>query len=414
MYPEQLTITNKNLTITGASEGSTIIDPSALNTTTNDPTHPGTAQADIVTFSGAKSGGLADLTVDGSKFTETDGGTNYVGVFMLDSAGTLNSVAVENVQHDTSSFGDQPGANGGVLVANDDEASRTVAMTGVDVTAYDKNGITCRSIGTTCNITGSAVTGSGSSVDNAQNGIELYGITGASVKSTTVNANTFGNPNSAAYTNGSGILVINVGKLTLSGNTVKNNDVNIDAIEDSGFAAGPTQGAWAITGNTVSAATNAQGAPLGAGIGDGIDLSGANAVTVYSNTVTGNAEWGIALFGETNSKVGADGKANTVTGNTDDGIYVGEYAENDPSTGNSIAYNKSNTNLGDGILAAGLDGSGYQQAMNNTFGHNTLQNNDGYDAQDLSMGAKTAGTANTWTGDKCLPAHDADPGAICS
>jgi parallel beta-helix repeat protein len=415
MYPEQLTITNKNLTITGAGQGSTIIDPSALNTTTNDPTHPGTTQADIVTFSGAKSGGLADLTVDGSKFTETDGGTNYVGVFMLDSAGTLNSVAVENVKHDTGSFGDQPGANGGVLVANDDQALRTVAMTGVDVTAYDKNGITCRSIGTTCNITNSAVTGSGSSVDNAQNGIELYGITGASVKGTTVSANTFGNPDSAAYTSASGILVINVGKLTLSGNTVKNNDVNIDAIEDqTGFAAGPTQGAWAITGNTVSTATNAQAAPLGAGIGDGIDLSGANAATVYSNTVTGNAEWGIALFGETNSKVGADGKANTVTGNTDDGIYVGEYAENDPSAGNSIAYNKSNTNVGDGILAAGPDGSGYQQAMNNTFGHNTLQNNDGYDAQDLSTGAKTAGTANTWTGDKCLPAHDADPGAICS
>jgi parallel beta-helix repeat protein len=413
-YPEQLTISGKNLTITGAGEGSTTIDPSALTTTTNDPTHPGTAQADIVTFSGAKSGGLADLTVDGSQFTETDGSTNYVGVFMLDSAGTLNSVDIENVQHDSGSFGDQPGANGGVLVANDDQMARTVAMTGVTVTAYDKNGITCRSLGTTCNITNSAVTGSGSSVDNAQNGIELYGIAGATVKGTAVSGNTFGNPGQAAYTNASGILVINVGKLTLSGNTVNHNDVNIDALENSGFTAGPTQGAWAITGNTVSAATNAQSAPLGAGIGDGIDLSGANAVTVYSNTVSGNAEWGIALFGETNSKVGADGKANTVTGNTDDGIYVGEGGTNDPSTGNSIAYNKSNANVGDGILADGPDGSGYQQAMNNTFGHNTLQNNDGFDAEDLSTGAKTAGTANTWTGDKCLPAHDANPGAICS
>ena len=287
-------------------------------------------------------------------------------------------------------------------------------MTGLNVSAYDKNGITCRSLTTTCNISNSVVTGSGAGVDNAQNGIELYGIAAATVnKDTTVSHNTYSNPEGNGITNASGILVINVGKLTLNGNMLDDNDVNIDAIEDSGYAAGPTQGAWAITSNKVSDATNAQMATVGDEVGDGIDLSGAKGVTVYSNTVTSNAEWGIALFGETNSKVGADGKANTVTGNTDDGIYVGEYAENDPSTGNSIAYNKSNSNVGDGILAAGPDGAGYQQAMNNTFAHNTLQNNDGYDAEDLSIGMKTAGTANTWTGDKCLPAHDADPGAIC-
>jgi len=423
-YPEQLTIANKNLTITGAGEGSTIIEPaSPLATTTNDPTHPGTDQADIVTFSGAKSGGLSKLTVDGSQATETDGSTNYVGVFMLDSAGKLSSVAIQNVQHDSTTFGDQAGANGGVLVANNDQAARTVTMTDLTVSGYDKNGITCRSIGTTCNITSANVTGSGAIDDNAQNGIELYGITAATVKGSTVQDNTYTSPNyPSSYSNASGVLAINVGKLTLSGNTLESNDENIAAIEDqTDFTAGPAQGAWSITGNTVTDATNDTGTdmgstpvPLGDGVGDGIDLEGATGATVYSNKVTNNQDWGIALFGEVNSKIGADGKTNTVTGNVDDGIYLGEYAPGQPSTGNAIDYNRSNSNGDDGILAAGEDSSGDQQATGNTFAHNVLQTDAHFDAEDLSTGTKTAGTANTWTNDKCAPSHDANPGAICS
>jgi len=419
-YAEQLTITGKNLTITGAGTASTFIKPDApLNTKLDDPTHQNTPQADIVTFDGTKSGGLAQLTVDGSTATVTDGSTNYVGVFMLDASGTLNTVDIDHVHHDEGSFGDQPGANGGVLVANDDENSHTVTMNTVEVSDYDKNGITCRSLGTICNITNSTVTGSGAISDNAQNGIELYGIAAASVTGTTVTENTYENAPGTSPTNASGFLVINVGKLTLSKDTAESNDVNIDAIDDmSQYARGPEEGVWSITNNTVSDATNFDGAaPLGAGIGDGIDLTGTSGVTVDSNKVTDNQDWGISLLGASASKVGADGKANTVTGNTDDGIYLGEYVTNDatvPSTNNTVTYNRSSSNGDDGILVAGADSSNNQQATGNRFGHNILQNNLHFDAEDFSSGSGTAGTANTWTGNKCQPSHDANPASICS
>jgi parallel beta-helix repeat protein len=431
LYPEQLVISGKNLSISGVNSGKdsgndpsvdTIIQPTSLAITQNDPTHPGTNQADIVTFSGAKSGGLSDLTVDGSQATETDGATNYVGVFMLNSAGTLSGDQIENVQHDQGSFGDQPGANGGVLVANSDGKARTVTMSSLDVTAYDKNGITCRSIGTTCNISDSTVAGIGATGLNAQNGIELYGITGASVKDTSVENNTYTSPNyPTSFSNGTGILVINVGKLSLTGNDTEYNDENIAAIEDqSDFVSGPAQGAWTISGNTASNATNEGSAPdttavpFGDQVGDGIDLEGASKATVENNTVENNADWGIALFGAVGSKIGAANAGNTVTGNDYDGIYLGEYVPGQPSKSNIVSYNTSSDNGHDGILASGNDSSGDAQAIGNTFGHNTLSLDGTYDAEDDSTGAKTAHTANTWTGNTCTPAGDAVPGAICS
>jgi parallel beta-helix repeat protein len=429
-YPEQLLISAKNLTITGAGQGNdsstdTIIDPSSLTTSQNDPTHPGTDQADIVTFSGAKSGGLNELTVDGSQSTETDGTINYVGVFMLNSAGTLGDDTIENVQHDSGSFGDQPGANGGVLVANSDGKAHAVKMTSLDVSAYDKNGITCRSKGTTCTITDANVTGSGPIDDNAQNGIELYGITAGTVTGGTVSNNTYTSPSyPSTYSNGSGILALNDGKLSITDITASDNDENIAAIEDQkSYTAGPTQGAWNISDNQAISATNDSGmdpgstpVPLGMGVGDGIDISGATKVTVYNNTVTGNADWGIALFGATASKIGgtATDDPNTVSANGDDGILLGEYVAGEPSKSNKVLDNQVSQNGDDGILAAGKDSSGDQQATANTFSGNVLTDNTNYDAEDLSNGTKTAKTANTWTANSCTPAGDGNPGAICS
>jgi parallel beta-helix repeat protein len=433
-YPEQLTI-GSNLTIVGAGAGTTVIDPTALQTTTNDPNHDGVPQRDIVTFDGSASGGLSgalkNLTVDGSGYTEDTCNADYIGVYVLDASATLSGDAVSDVEHDPGSAGCQQGPNGGIYVANDDattgaSGNYTVTMSSDTVSGYTKNGITCRDIDTSCSIATSKVTGAGPTGVTAQNGIELYDLTNASVSGTTVNANTYTDPNytsgSANYANASGVLAINDGTLTLTGNFTKSNDENIVAIEDQAdFAAGPDQGNWSITGNSATAASNDSGqasgsdpVPTGFGIGDGIDVYGASSVSVFGNTVSGNADWGIALFGVSYSNIGGSAKhqPNTASKNGDDGIYVGEYLS--PSHDNTIADNVANGNADDGILADGPDTDGNQQDAANQFLSNTLQNNIRYDAEDRSTGSGTAGTNNTWSGNLCKPALDGSPAGICS
>lgn len=431
-YDEQVLVTGKNLTISGAGIGKTIIRPTSLSvSSTTDPNHAGVAQSDIVAFTDAKSGGVKGVTVDGSAAPETNCDANYVGVYFDDASGTLSSDAINNVEHDQGTFGCQAGANGGVYVANDDattgtSGSYTVKMTTVTVNGYTKDGITCRDLDTNCSIKGSKVTGIGATGLTAQNGIELYGITGGSVSGTTVTANSYTSPgftlDNGNYATGSGILAINVSDLSLTGDHVNNNDENIVGIEDPSYAGFSTQGTWTISKNTVASGTNDTGqgttvaVPQGDGVGDGIDLENVGAATLYGNTVTKNAEWGIALYGADGTTIGGtgSGQRNTITSNGDDGIWLGEYAQNVPSTNNAVTNNLVKGNKNDGILAAGADSSNAQQAINNTFDTNLLEGNLHYDAEDNSSGTGTSGTANNWTGNVCMPASDSNPSGLCS
>ena len=324
-YPEQLTVT-RNVTIKGAGSGATIIEPTSLTTSEID-TDSNTPQAVIVYFSpSVTSGTLANLQVNGTAASAsfTDCSTDYVGVYYRDASGTVSGVKVTGIQQSHNAFGCQPGANGGVLAATDSSqtaptngtgsaalwvppptgwANSTVGMGSVVVNNYDKDGITCSDPGTTCNINLSTVTGSGPIPTNAnpwentaQNGIEVYGAN-ASISNTTVSGNSYTNPGytgSGYSTSASGILVINAGTFTLTGSTVKKNDLNVYLLWYPPFGSVPPggQGAWTITGNKVSYGTNNSGTvsgstpvPFGYGLGDGIDLDGPTGVTVGGNTV---------------------------------------------------------------------------------------------------------------------------------
>lgn len=102
-------------------------------------------------------------------------------------------------------------------------------------------------------------------------------------------------------------------------------------------------------------------------------------ITVAGNRVTGFAEDGIALVDTTGQVV-----ANNVTRhNARDGIsLVG-------ATNNSIIGNRSTANGEDGIRAS-------SDSTGNVIAYNVLRHNAVYDAEDLSTGTGTAGTANTW------------------
>jgi parallel beta-helix repeat protein len=422
-YAEQLSIVGKNLTINGAGSTRTIIDPASLTPDNNDP-NTTSPQAVIVEFQNTKSGGLSNLTVSGSgsgSTEPTDGSCDqdFVGVEFANASGTLSSDAVTGVQEQQAFFGCQQGL--AVYVANNNGGPEGVTMKALAVTQYQKDGIDCDDSGTTCTISGSTVTGIGPTGLTAQNGIETDAGVTASIKSSTVTGNSYTSPDyttSGTFFTASGILAYDTTNLTVSSNKVNNNDENIVGYNDG---TGPAQGAWLISKNTVTAATNDTGAvPLGDSVGDGIDLygtGGAGSTDVYGNTVSNNADWGIALFGADGALVGgtASGQRNTVSQNADDGIFLGEFSAGVPSSGNTFTNNLVKGNKDDGILAAGPDSSNDQQATSNTFFKNLLQTNVRYDAEDLSTGGTgTDGTQNTWTTNTCKPAKDSSPLGLCS
>ncbi|HLI59858.1 MAG TPA: right-handed parallel beta-helix repeat-containing protein [Solirubrobacteraceae bacterium] len=423
-YPEQLTISGKKLSIVGAGASTTTIDPSTLTTVDNDPDSPGNPEAIIVDFENTSGGGLSNVTVDGSNATEPSDNScdlDYVGVQLVDSTAKLSGDTVTGIVNSPAFFGCQGGL--GVYVANSNGDPQTVTMSKLNVSDYDKNGITCDDAGSTCLISASKVTGIGATDQIAQNGIQFYGGSGT-VKNSTVTANSYTSPNFTLanndYYTASGILLYDAGAVTLSGNHVNHNDDNIYGYEDG---TGVAQGAWTISKNTVTAGTNNTGqgstvrVPLGYGVGDGIDLAGTTATTaVYGNTVNGNADWGIALFGANGATIGgtATGQRNTVSKNADDGIWLGEFAAGVPSTNNTVTNNLVKGNQDDGILAAGPDSQNDQQATGNTFDVNVLEGNLRYDAEDLSTGGTgPGGVANTWTGNACTPTNDSSPLGLC-
>jgi parallel beta-helix repeat protein len=392
-YAEQVVI-NQNVTIKGASTSSTIIQPTSLgtaDTAVNGGSQPQYAIVDIT--SGASAANLKNLTIDGSKTQGqfTGCGDDFLGVYYHDASGSMNGVAVENIQLPQPLFGCQQGL--GVLVDTDTNDTSAVSMSGVTVTAYDKNGITCDDIGTTCTISQSTVTGIGATSAIAQNGIQVYDATGATLTSDKVS--------DASYTGGganneaTGLLIYDVGTFGASQNKLSDNDINAYIGSDG---TGPTQSAWTFEDNTVKGATDnvSGGESL---YGDGIQIdSTTNSLTVSGNTVTGSAENGISLLGVSNATV----SGNTSSTNGVNGIYVGGPGPTDGtgSTGNTIENNTMKGNTNDGILAD-------SDSSTNSFSDNTTVRNHLYDLQDL-------GTSNSWSGNSCTPANDSSPSGLCS
>jgi hypothetical protein len=130
-------------------------------------------------------------------------------------------------------------------------------------------------------------------------------------------------------------------------------------------------------------------------------------VLVKGNRTISNFDYGIALFGTTGVSV----KRNNLTfhghGNYD-GIYVGGPGSAvASSTRNTVNGNKAFFERNDGILA---DVTATESQ--NTFSLNVLKD-DPRAAQDLSTGARTAGTANTWSDNHCGSGPIASPHGIC-
>jgi hypothetical protein len=138
---------------------------------------------------------------------------------------------------------------------------------------------------------------------------------------------------------------------------------------------------------------------VGSGYGDGIDLDSVTEPTTLShNVVDDNPSNGIAFYGATDVAA----TRNTAR-NDDNGFYFGLGSVGVTANANTVHNNSVSSSVNDGFLADTTSGG-------NTIAHNSSQLNGNLDAQDMSTGAGTAGTGNTWEADNCTTS---DPSGLC-
>ena len=412
VYNEQVLIT-KAVTIVGAGANQTVIEPSTLPATDSDS--DGTTQPIhyIVDANDTTGVNLKDLGINGSAAsTYLDNDTfgcaqDPVGAYFHDASGSMTNDTVTDIEMPADLFGCQGGL--GVYVTTDitSMSGSVLTMNSDNVNNYDKNGITCDDPGTVCTIKDTTVTGIGSTTQIAQNGIQIWAAAGT-LRSDAITGNTYDGPDASA----TGALVINPTTLVVKNNQITHNDANVYLLQDPAYIicgsptivtctdAATVGTIFTITGNHVSDATNADAQLVGSGYGDGIDLdSVTEATTLSHNVVDDNTSNGIAFYGA--SDVAATRNTARNDGN---GFYFGSGSvAGVTANANTVHNNSVSSSTNDGFLADVTSGG-------NTIAHNSSQLNGNLDAQDLSTGAGTAGTDNTWTADSCTTS---DPSGLC-
>ncbi|PZS01978.1 MAG: hypothetical protein DLM70_10970 [Chloroflexi bacterium] len=242
-YAESLVV-NKTLTLKGDS-GATVVPSGgpvplsrlpAVFTTDNlvDP------DANLVVQGHGVKATVLTLTFAGP-FTASNCSTEMYGILVIAGGSiVLTSDDVTNTEaSDPNLFGCQQGV--GIQVGRkyrpDNNGVYTVQnfvgtgpITSTQVTGYEKNGITVDGPGSRDTTSQSTITGAGQVNNNAQNGIQISrGATGGVTKSI-VSANQYTGPGNAAAT---GILIFGGcgdqldPEVSITGNTVSNNDVGI-------------------------------------------------------------------------------------------------------------------------------------------------------------------------------------------
>jgi uncharacterized delta-60 repeat protein len=277
----------KNLTLEGNGSDPVIQAPAAITSqfTTGQADYAAVYVAPGVTAT------VENLTVDG-KGTGNAYGDGFYGVAFYDASGTMSNVTVENIEQ--TPFNGVQGGDG-IFVDNTDGVSRTVNVAGSTVERYQKNGVVFEGAGLTGNISGSNVTGAGTTGVIAQNGIEIIDGAVGNITGNTISADQYSGDNAATgvilYDGGAGSVV--------SGNTITNADYGIYAYDDAGLTT--------ISGNDISGTT------------DGGIASDGNESAITGNNLHNGSGDGVDLYDSQNGSVV---KNNLIQSNAGDGIYV--------------------------------------------------------------------------------------------
>ena len=216
---------------------------------------------------------------------------------------------------------------------------------------YQKGGIVASGSGVSVTVSENTVTGFGPVTFIAQNGIQVSYGAQAVVEDNRVSANQYAPQTWAS----AGILLYQAGAVTVTDNHVTSNDVGI-------YAVGTDDGVT-IEDNDVSGSTF-----------DGITFDTATGGRITGNRAHENGTTGgpgIGLYGTT----GATVNENAAWGNSMDGIFV-----DGGSTANVLEENKA-------------------------------RGNTGFDCEDGSTGAGTAGTANAWNDNR---GATSSPAGLCT
>ncbi|MBI2723860.1 MAG: right-handed parallel beta-helix repeat-containing protein [Chloroflexi bacterium] len=279
-YTEQLDVL-KSLTLDGAGAGTTKIQsPATLATkfTTSGPNKP------IIYVTGTTGVTVSNLTVDGLGLGNTN--NRFEGIAFYNAGGTVDNAEVKGIR-ETPLSGTQHGV--AIYANNADASPRTVTVTNSSISDYQKNGLALNGTNLVAIVAGNNVTGAGITPAIAQNGIQLgFGATG-SVTGNTVSGNfctnvpggCTDNPTTGANADGAaGILLYQtVGTVTVSGNTVTNNQFGI----------------WAVAAVAVNINTNNVSGPNGNGITVyDCDTSCGGPATGTTGTINGNTVSGQA------------------------------------------------------------------------------------------------------------------------
>ena len=329
----QVLASHVTLTNTGGRHLATI-QPSVVVSTTTSSTS-GLPLAPIILAQVSTNVDITQLIIDGSVATSSITGCspNFIGIMYQGASGSIEQTTVQNIYDSPPSTlgGCQSGL--GIFVQTPAGGSSIVSITQNTVTNYNKNGITCNEVGTTCTIDSNTVSFYAAAIPYiAPNGIQVgFGAVGT-VTDNTVSGNQCTlagacGPNLITLAQGTGILTYESGAGTsVSGNTVKGNDlgialycdsVNVDRNRvqtsgDDGIVA--YDGSYQITNNVISAS------PIGiAMVSDGTSTPPcqlAASATIQGNTLHVTLDGQIITVSPGTFTMTCDsGFTETVTGN---------------------------------------------------------------------------------------------------
>ena len=279
-YIGQVVVDAKDVTITGAGEGATTIEaPAALG---HSFVAGGNTYKAIVSVEDGADLTISGVTIDGMGVG--DANNRLLGIGIHDASATISDVDVKRVRNGGTT-GTLNGVQAGVGIEayNDDGVARSVSVKDSVIEDFQKNATAFVGGNLTVDVEGNTITGAGNTGLIAQNGIELFGVTGdgdgtvtGTVKNNTISGISFNDPNNTSAT---GILLWDASGTTVSGNSI------------TGASAGATEasnGIYAFGSANLTISNNVL-----KGLGDALYLdTGSNNATVSGGSIQ-NSDTGV-------------------------------------------------------------------------------------------------------------------------
>lgn len=371
-YEEQVVI-GKNLTLTGVGPTTIIASPATLAPYTIG----GTPRRPIVYVHDAAVT-VQQLAVDGNGL----GNANYpfMGIAYHNAAGVVDAVTITEIR-DTPFSGAQHGV--GLYARNEDGVARTLDVSDVTITDFQKNGMTLIGSGLTANVSSCTVTGAGLTTINGQNGIQISGGAGGTVEDCNVSGIAWIGTGWIAC----GMLFQQGATVDVSGGSILNSQVGIRYSDTSGSVDGLTFVAADIE--------NVEGISV-LDYGSAILAAGGKAPLPASPVDEGAFFKGAGIDGAVTS-VTIDSVDLTGTRSTRDD----DYGVDVWGMGDAVNASVTNSDLQEWSIA--IVAYDYTSAVDVTAHQNCIESNDwGF----YAYTAAVQDADNNWWGDASGPYHD--------